>query len=187
MALVCVGLLLRADRQIRGAKDASESGEQHLAHERYREAADAFRNGAALIDGVPGQGKLRERLRQGLHSAQRGQVMADLHTLCEQVRPLYAVETAPQAQLQAVADQCRAVWDRRQAIARQLSAATESEESSSWRQDLLDLGILTANLEVEASPPAAKDAARRRALDTLRQAEELFGKSGVLNLERART
>jgi tetratricopeptide (TPR) repeat protein len=186
LILVCVGWLLRANHQIRGAEQALESGERHLAHGQHREAAESFRGGEALIEGIPAQGGLRERLRAGRHDAERGQVAADLHSLCEQVRPFYASEAVAPAQLHRVADQCRAVWEQRETIARQLGTLSESDDHASWRSDLLDLGILTAHLEVQAATAGERDMARRRALETLDQAEALLGRSGVLCLERTR-
>ena len=52
--------------------------------------------------------------------AERGQVGTELHSLCENVRPLYAVDDAPPAQLQKVSAQCRTLWNQREMIARQL-------------------------------------------------------------------
>jgi tetratricopeptide (TPR) repeat protein len=185
LILVCIGLFLRARHQIQGAEAAVENGDRHLARQQYREAAEAFGGGQALIEGVPGQLNLRDRLRQGRHDAERGQIAADLHTLCEHVRPLYAVDGVPSAQLKLVAAQCRTLWDRREAIDKQLLVHPGPDDQP-WRTDLLDLGILTAYLEAESARSAGRQAARRQALDTLAQAEELLGQSGVLFLERAR-
>jgi eukaryotic-like serine/threonine-protein kinase len=185
LILVCIGLGLRAGHQVRGAEAALENGEHHLVRQQYREAAESFRGGVALIEGVPGQLNLRDRLSQGRHDAERGQVAADLHTLCEHVRPLYAVEGIPPGQLKSVAAQCRTLWDQREVIDRQLLAHPGPDDQP-WRIDLLDLGILTAHLEVHAALPADCDTARRGALETLAQAEELLGPSGVLFEERSR-
>jgi eukaryotic-like serine/threonine-protein kinase len=186
LLLVCIGLLLRARHQVRGASEAFENGERHLGHQEYREAAESFRGGEALIQGVPGQAALRERLRLGRHDAERGQAAAALHAICEQVRPLYAIEATLPVRLQKVAVECRTLWDQRDAIYRQLAVRSGSENDQRWQSDLLDLGILTAHLEVQAAPAEQRDAARRRALESLAQAEQLLGRSGVLYLERAR-
>lgn len=186
LVLICIGLLFRAGHQVTGAERALEYGERHLSRQQYREAAEAFRGGEALVDGVPGQFNLRDRLRHGRHEAERGQIAAELHALCEQVRPFYAAEIAPLPQIHKIAAQCRTLWDQREAIARQLLTLSAPEDEQLWRTDLLDLGILTAHLEVEAESAGNRDRAHRRALQTLSQAEELLGPSGVLCLERAR-
>jgi tetratricopeptide (TPR) repeat protein len=181
LVLVLVGLIIRAGQLVRGAGESLGNGERNLAERRYREAGESFRAGEAFISGVPGQRELRERLRQGRIAAERGQMAADLHALCERVRPLYGAESN---ESNAVAEQCRALWDRRDAIRRQLADRDPAEES--WRSDLLDLGILTAHLEVRTAAPAVREAACKNALATLDEAEQLFGPSGVLELERTR-
>ena len=181
LMLVALGLLIRAGQHVRGAGEALGNGERHLAEHRYREAGESFRGGEALISGIAGQRELRERLQQGRVAAERGQMAADLHALCEQVRPLYGMEAT---NLHAVAEHCRTLWDQRDAIRRQLAAFTSSDKN--WQSDLLDLGILTAHIEVTIAGPERREAASRKALTTLDEAEQLFGPSGVLYLERAR-
>jgi tetratricopeptide (TPR) repeat protein len=166
------------------AEAALDAGEQNLKEGRYREAVEAFRGGEAIIDGVPLQHSLRQRLRDARKVADRGRVMADLHSLCEQVRPLYAVEGMPTGQVRAVAAQCRTLWNERESIARELSG--NSNHDARWKMDLLDLGILTAHLETLSAPADHIGTARLRALDTLAQAEELLGPNCVLYRERAR-
>ena len=186
LVLVCVGLVVRGGNQARRAEQALASGEQQLGEQRYREAVEVFRGGEALVDGVPFQGALRERLREGRASAERGQVASDLHALCEQIRPLYGVEGLPAERLRPVAAQCRSIWDQREAIRTQLAAHGNAVVEQTWQSDLLDLGILCAYLEVRAAVPAGVESARRQALDTLDRASELSGPSAVLYLERAR-
>jgi tetratricopeptide (TPR) repeat protein len=52
------------------------------------------------------------------------------------------------------------------------------------RDDLLDLAIFWADLQVRLAPPAGKGEARRKALAVLAEAEALFGPSRVLDEER---
>jgi tetratricopeptide (TPR) repeat protein len=185
LVMMGIGLVIRGARQVEQAQAALYAGEQRLAEKRYREAEELFRGGEVLIEGVPFQESLRQRLRDARRSADRGQVMSDLHSLCERVRLLYAAEGVPPQQLQAVAAQCRTLWDRREDIARELRTGSEGEETS-WQTDLLDLGILTAYFETQTAPADLMRTTRLRGLETLDQAEQLLGPSAVLDRERAR-
>ena len=108
------------------------------------------------------------------------QAAADLHAVCEQVRPLYAADVLPADQARTALEHCRQVWAARADIADRLADQPTPELEARWRGDLLDLGILTAYLEARAGETPD------RALATLTEAEELLGPSGVLYLERAR-
>jgi tetratricopeptide (TPR) repeat protein len=73
------------------------------------------------------------------------------------------------------------VWDRRHEVSAELTGQPTREREERWRADLLDVAVLSADLAVRSDP-----ATRRAALATLAQAEELFGTSGALELERSR-
>jgi tetratricopeptide (TPR) repeat protein len=177
-----VGVVRRGDERLDKARASLQAGESLLQQRRYPEAAEALARGEALIDGFPRSHHLHARLRAARQEADGGLAVAELHQFCERIRPLYAVETVPAGQVRAVAAQCRAVWDRREAIAGKLADRPPAEQPR-WRADLLDLGVVTAFLEAGANPGAA---GHRRALATLDEAERLLGPSGVLYLERAR-
>jgi tetratricopeptide (TPR) repeat protein len=171
------------ERQLDRARATLEAGEDHLREHRYAEAAEAFRQGDGALDGIPLRHPLHARFRAARHDAEGGLAVAELHQFCERVRPLYAVETVPAGQARAVAARCREVWDRRAAVADSL--ADRQADGPQWRADLLDIGILTAVLETGSAPAGGEEAAQRRALATLDEAETLLGPSGVLYLERA--
>ena len=184
LVAACFGLVRYADRQSDRARASLGAGEAYLAQRRFAEAAEASRSGEAVLDGLPFYQALRTRLTETRQAADRGQAAAELHVICERVRPLYAAEVIPPAQAQEAAERCRELWDRRAEIARQLAGLPESE--SRWRADLLDIGILTAHLEARMMAPGQAEKAHGRALDTLAEAESLLGPSAVLDLERAR-
>lgn len=181
VVLAGLGLGVQGDRQLGRARAALHDGQALLDQGRYREAAEACRTGEALLGGVPFAGSLRTRLADTRGSADRAQAAADLHAVCEQVRPLYAADVLPADQTAAAAEQCQAVWAKRVDIAGRLADQPTPELEARWRADLLDLGILTAYLEGRGGPGA-----HERALATLTEAEALLGPSGVLHLERAR-
>ena len=178
-----LGLVVQGDRQVGRARAAIRDGQALVEQGRYREAAEACRTGEALLEGVPFRRSLRTSLAATRKAADRGQAAADLHALCEQVRPLYAADVLSPAQARTAAEHCRELWAVRGDIAKRLADQPTAELEARWRSDLLDLGILTAHLEVRADPAPA---AHRRAMTTLAEAEELLGPSGVLYLERAR-
>jgi tetratricopeptide (TPR) repeat protein len=176
-----LGLVVQGDRQVGRARAALRDGQALLDQGRYREAAEACRTGEALLGGVPFAGPLRTRLADTRQSADRAQAAAELHDVCERVRPLYAADVLPADQARTAAEQCRTLWSKRADIASRLADQPTPELEARWRADLLDLGILTAYLEGRG-----RDRAHERALTTLAEAEQLLGPSGVLYLERAR-
>jgi tetratricopeptide (TPR) repeat protein len=180
------GLVRYADRQADRARGSLHYGESYLEQRRYSEAAEACRAGETVLDGVPFHQSLRARLAETRQAADRGQAAADLHQICERVRPLYAAEVIAPAQAREAAARCRDLWDRREDIARQLAGLPDAGPDSRWQTDLLDLGILTAHLEALMTAPGQAETAHGRALDTLAEAEALLGPSAVLDLERAR-
>jgi tetratricopeptide (TPR) repeat protein len=180
-----IGMVVQADRQSGRARAALRDGQALIDQGRFREAAEACRTGEALLGGVPFQRPLRAKLGETRQSADRAGAAADLHTLCEQVRPLYAAEVLPPTQAREVLAHCREVWTARADIATRLSDQPTSELEARWRTDLLDLGVLTAHLEAAIAPDDAPSA-QRRAVAILEEAEELLGPSAALYLERAR-
>ena len=191
LALVAIvaalaGLVRYADRQTDRARDSLVTAESYLEQRKFAEAAEACRTGESLLDGVPFHGSLRARLGTTRQAAERGQAAAELHQICEQVRPLYAAEVLVPAQAAEAAARCREVWDRREEITRLLHDQPDPDADRRWRADLLDLGILTAHLEARMAAPGRAEAAHGQALTTLAEAEALLGPSAVLDLERAR-
>jgi tetratricopeptide (TPR) repeat protein len=181
--VAAAGLGLQGDRQVGRARAALRDGQSLLDQGRYREAAEACRTGEALLGGVPFAGPLRTRLADTRQSADRAQAAAELHAVCERVRPLYAADILSDQQAAAAADLCQGLWAKRADIAGRLADQPTPELEARWRADLLDLGILTAYLEGRGGHRVA---AHDRAIGTLAEAESLLGPSGVLYLERAR-
>jgi serine/threonine protein kinase/Flp pilus assembly protein TadD len=180
----CGSLFVHALRQTRAAEAAWRQGQDYLRHHRYAEARDAFKSGVMLVEDLSLDAGLRRRLADGIEQAERGRAADELHLLCERVRPLYGADFLPAEQAGAVADQCRRLWDEREAIARSLGESSAGDLEPPIRADLLDLAILWANLRVRLAPPGEARLAREEALDVLAQAEALFGPSCVLDHER---
>jgi serine/threonine protein kinase/tetratricopeptide (TPR) repeat protein len=166
------------------ARVALREGRERLHHQEYREAGAAFRKGLALAEDIPFQGTLTEEMRTQLRRAERVQAAQELHRTVEQLRPLYGVDALPASQARAVADNCRACWLRRELTATRLVPQLPEELRQQVMDDMLDLGILWADLHVRLAPPGQKPAVRRDALGILDEAEALFGPSCVLDRER---
>ncbi|OWK46653.1 serine/threonine-protein kinase [Fimbriiglobus ruber] len=184
-AAIGSGVTLHAQRQVGRARTALEEGESFLRQGRLAEAAEAFRGTEALAQGVPFQYDLTARVKAGKRATERGLAVTELHALCERVRPMYAAEVLAPDEARKVAELCRAVWAERESVVRNLEGQASADLEQQWRADLLDLGIMTAYLDASLAAPDSKTDDRRRALETLAQAESLLGASGVLYLERA--
>jgi tetratricopeptide (TPR) repeat protein len=179
------GLGLHFESVAARAQTALREGEAHLARGHYAEASESLRGGELLAASQPFHPSLAEQLRGLRLLAERGRSAAELHQVAERVRPVYAAEGATPEQVRAAGARCREFWDRRGEIAPRLAGQPTPELDEQWRADLLDLGILAAHLAVREAAPDRRSAARRAALELLRQAEELLGPSEVLSQERA--
>jgi serine/threonine protein kinase len=195
LALPAIGLLAtlvatgafsleRSGRQLESARAALQSGEDLVQKRQYTEAAEVFRRAATLAEGVPFCGNLRESLRRGMRSAERGLAAGELHQWCEQIRPLYGAESLPQRQARTVLAHCRTFWARREAITGRLADGTDPDLEQQVRADLLDLAILLADLRTRLAVPAGPREPRDEAVAVLDEAERLFGTSCVLSEER---
>jgi serine/threonine protein kinase len=173
---------LHAVRQAGAAETALHEGESRLAAGRHAEAADAFRYGTELAAHVPFCDDLRRRLDEGAGRAERSQLAADLHALCERLRPLYGYDRAPRGASE-IESRTRALWSQREAIRRALGSGDSTSEAR-LRNDLLDLAILYAHLHVRWAPAEQQVTARGEAIAILAEAEMLFGPSCVLCQER---
>lgn len=186
LAAVATGVAIRVERQADQARRALADGEGRSAQGRYAEAIEVLRGGEGLVGGSPFHRTLRARLRESRRTAERGQAAAELHHFCEQVRPLYAAEVLAPGQAREVGARCADLWSRREEFREKLSGQPTPELEQQWRTDLLDVAVLAVYLDVCSASPGEAEAAHRRALATLDEAEAVFGPATVLYLGRAR-
>jgi serine/threonine protein kinase/Flp pilus assembly protein TadD len=173
---VCLG-------RIAEARQALASGNAELQKGEYAVALREFKRGADLIEIVPFTQELRSTLRDQQRQAEQGQTAEYLHQFVEGVRTLCGGDDLPRDQGQAVAMRCRDFWRERQQINQRLGLGAMPQQRQQVQADMLDLAILWTQLRVSlAGPNEAR--ARRQALEVLDQAEELFGSSQALCLER---
>src|SRR5207248_2283190 len=147
-------------------------GRQHLRAGAYGEAADRLRHGLSLSGGLAGSAELTRELRQELRRARRAQGAARLHALADRLRFLCGGPT-PGRKIAALRPLWREVWDGRRALLDREGAELPGEVEERLRADLLDLGLIWADLSVRLAEPAARGAAAREALAVLGETEAL--------------
>jgi tetratricopeptide (TPR) repeat protein len=178
-------LVIQASTKVDRATAALREGESRLREGRFGEAIEALRGGEMLTADLPFQRTLDASLRETRMRAEQGQAAVELHLLCERLRPLYGAEIVSQSQQQMADTRCRELWAQRDTIVRRLEGQSTAELERQWRSDLLDIGILAANLQIRIASPGQAENAHRRAIAILDEADTLLGPSGVLYLERA--
>jgi eukaryotic-like serine/threonine-protein kinase len=187
---VAFGTVSHFNQRLEQARAALNDGQVQRARGQWEGAVRALQRGQAAAQGVPWGHDLAEELERQRHLAEQGQAAADraaaareLHQLADRVRFLYgADQLAPEA-LRRVEARCRAFWEKRDRVVERLGAGQPALEPA-VREDLLDLAIFWADLQVRLAPAAGKGQGRREALAVLAQAEALFGPSPVLDEER---
>ncbi|MBN9121755.1 MAG: serine/threonine protein kinase [Planctomycetes bacterium] len=177
-----VGLLglHRARETVRRAETALDEARE------LRRAGDAqganrvLSRALADVRRVPLTGELRGRLGAELRRARALESARCVHDLAERLRRRYAAAyRSPTAA--AEEDGLRRVWDSKAELLAELGATADAV---ALRADLLDLAVLWADRRVQASRSGADATALREALGLLGEAEQLFGASQPLCLER---
>jgi tetratricopeptide (TPR) repeat protein len=188
------GLVASSDarQRLRGAKSLLAESRKAMDNHDCSAAVRALNHGLALIDQSwilsldrpPFRSHdLRRDLRQQLALAQRTQLAEELHDLAERLRFLYGADLEATGALRALELRLRTTWEARDRILAQLGGGVDSGIARRLRTDLLDLGILWADLRVQLASNGEAEA-RRDALRTLDEAERLLGASSVLERER---
>jgi tetratricopeptide (TPR) repeat protein len=106
-----------------------------------------------------------------------------LHQFVDRLRLLSLTET-PQADAPVLEARCHELIGERRRIGGMLRPISDRETHNQVRIDLLDLTIVWGRLHVQVASPDKKEPARREVLFVLGEAENLFGPSRVLCLER---
>ena len=147
--------------------------------------------GQAAVQGIPLESGLASELAGALHRARQGQATAtrvaaarEVHRLADRVRFCYGVDQMPVTSLRMLERRCRELWQRGPELVRRLRTPGAAALPPGVRDDLLDLAIFWADLQVRLAPPAASGPAQGQALAVLAQAETLLGPSAVLDAER---
>ena len=194
-ALILVAWLIAsgdARQRLRGAESLLTESRKHQERHDYAAAVRALNHGLALIDHSwvlsldrhPSRSQdLRLVLRQQLARTQQSQLAEEIHELADRLRFLYGTELADTEALRALEHRLRTTWEARERILAQLGGGLDPAGARRLRTDFLDLAILWADLRVRLAAGSQAEA-RRDALQTLDEAERLFGASPVLARER---
>jgi len=184
-AALALGALSHFSQRAGEARGALHDAQLQLARGQAEQAADSARRGLAVAHDLPWRRDLTAALDDLLRQAEAGRAAAaraeaarELHRLADRARLLYGAEQLPPETLQPLAEPCRALWRDVGRVTAHLGAAA--------RDDLLDLAIFWADLQVRLAPPGAEADARRQALAVLDEAEVRFGPSPALDAERRR-
>jgi serine/threonine protein kinase/tetratricopeptide (TPR) repeat protein len=165
-------------RQADQARKALDDGQAQMTKGQWEGAIDTLQGGLTVARGLPFRHALADELDRSLRLAQ-------LHELTVRIRFLYGADRVSPGSLSEIEAPCRALWENRRRIVRRLGPDRDPALEPLVHDDLLDLGIFWADLQVRLAPPTATEEARRRALTVLDEAESLFGPSPVLDQERA--
>jgi serine/threonine protein kinase/Flp pilus assembly protein TadD len=188
---VALGAASHLSGQLDQARTALKDGQSQMDRGDWEGAVVTLQHGLSSARALPFQRDLADALDRSLRLAEQERVSADraaaardLHQLADRARFLYGTDRLPPEGLRGLAAACRALWEQRGRVAERLSAPKGDALEPTVRDDLLDLAILWADLQVRLAPPSGEEAARRDALAVLDQAEALFGPSPVLDEER---
>ena len=172
---VAVGAVSHVSDRIDQGRAALADGRVQAAKGEWDGAAATLRRGLAAVQGLPWQGELTgemERLLvradEGRAAAEKAAAAAELHRLADRARFLYGADHLPPAGQKELAAGCRAFWDDRGRVVDRLGPTLDP----AVRSDLYDIAICWADLDTTD------------ALTILDQAEDLLGRSPVLDQER---
>lgn len=170
-------------RHVREAESALTQGRELLAKHDYAEAGRTLNRGRELAQEL-GQAELIAALEAQLQRVRQAQFLQDLHGLAEQVRFLQEPEALSVESAAALEARCRAIWEQREFLRRQVHAEPGTERVQRLHADLIDLAILWTELRLRLAGTTEQPAQRQEALQTLAEAEALFGPSLLLCRQR---
>ncbi len=168
---VAVGAAGHFAQRIDQARTALDDGQLQMAKGEWEGAIGTLQRGLSAARGVPFQRDLADELDRRLRLAERGgptRTGPRPPASCTGWSTASASSTGrttsrPRA-CAGLEASCRAFWESRDRIVERLSPRRPALEPS-VRDDLLDLAIFWADLQVRLAPPAGKEEARRQALD----------------------
>ncbi len=156
-----------------------------LKERNFAGALQHAERGIELAAATTGADEQLDKLSRLRTEAQRGQLAGQLHDLAERIRAKAGAIEAPVFQELQEADKgCQALWAVRTKLIALGDAVTDPEERRHLRQDLVDVGVLGADLHVRVARGGEGESARRQALQILAETEALVGDSAVLWRQR---
>jgi tetratricopeptide (TPR) repeat protein len=185
---VAAGAASHFRQRVEQARTALDDGQAQLGRGDWDGAVHTLRRGLSVARGTPFQQGLADELACRLRRAEQARAAADraaaareLRQLADRVRFVQGADRLPPGDLCGLAACCRALWENRARVVERLGS---QRSEPAVRDDLLDLAIFGADLQVRLAPPDGKEQARRQARTVLDEAEALLGPSPVLDEER---
>ncbi len=184
MASALVWLTILEPR-LRGAADSLAQGRALLDQRSYPEAQRALIRGAALIEGLPGGGRLEAELAEALWLTGRLDEADRLHRIVDRLRLAESAADRPGPSARDVEAHCRALWATRRTLLDRRGLPADAALQAQLRHDLLDVAVIGSYLRVRLeTDPRAIAEAHCAGLALLDEAEALLGPSHVLYLAR---
>jgi serine/threonine protein kinase/tetratricopeptide (TPR) repeat protein len=196
MAAVLIALGVVANdvwQRLARAEAALREGHMTLVRRDYATAAAAMERGLLVTDPwqvravghfVPRIGQLRTALAAQLRRVEHAETAEELHCLVDGLRLRWGSEVWVPEPVRALEPRLRATWEARARLLAQIRGDLAPEAAQQLEVDLLELGIVWANLRVRLAPDHLSDLRRREALQVLDEAEAQFGSHAVLERER---
>ena len=171
--------------RFRSATHALVEGKVLLDRGDYPEAVRVLTRGAALIEGLPGAGRLARELTAGLRMTDRLEEVDRLHRLVDRLRLAESAVDVHRSSAREVERHCRALWDSRLPLLDRPDVRLAPRLEEQIRDDLLELAVTGAALRVRLETDRARVLeAHRAGLRRVDEAESLFGPNHVLYLAR---
>jgi tetratricopeptide (TPR) repeat protein len=182
VALACGGLLWFALSQWQERLDVArhdlDEGQRLLREHQHEEAYRVCAHGLGRLQGLPGQGNLRERLTCEGRRAERGRAADRLHALVDQMRFHWGTERTPRDQMARFAVEAQRVWEERTLLTDRSSAPLDPTLEERIQGDLLDLALLWTEIRLKQAPDPREE--RQAARLILEEANALCGPNPVL-------
>jgi tetratricopeptide (TPR) repeat protein len=173
--MVCTvcGLFYR-DR-IRSSESLLQQAQREFDHRDFDSSFEHAQGALAGLRWFPWQSGLREQSKNTIAAAKRGNAVAALYKLVDELRFLDN-QPADDRELMKIANGCNQLWEKRA----QFALPTDDR----LRNALLDLAILSSRLNLQLADPPRLVEARRAARQRLNEAAELCGDSPILDLHK---
>jgi eukaryotic-like serine/threonine-protein kinase len=181
-AMIALGFLTfgNVGQQRREAEADLVHGQKQIQKRAYGQAIATLAHGVALVENLPGSADLADQLNGQLRVARRAQAAEQLHVLVERLRFLVGTPSVAEGEASGRADRWRTVWDQRAWLKDRRGAELEPDLEQRLDADLLDLGVIGADLCYRRSDRSGA----AQALQVLADTEAMFGASHLVCRQR---
>jgi tetratricopeptide (TPR) repeat protein len=182
---IAAGILYR-DR-IRGAEALLRESQRELGIKDFKHSVQHAYDALGNLRWFPWQADLKDQIEAQIVASKRGKAADSLHKVAEQFRLLDPLQLS-ETDRNNYAAECEWVWKNRETLTPRpdssVGGPTDAQPDEQLRHDLLELAAFYSRLEVRRALPVNAAAARKQAKKILDEAEELCGRSIILDLAR---